>query len=165
MLTFILLQLTFSLKFEKIPKTSNPPDKFYIPGLVLDPILSRIIFFGMKNGQRNIYENTLYTFDLINLTWDKIAPESGFIPNPLGSPFLYLRSDRILLSIFGYNDHDYISDVYAYNLTSNTWSTTTLFQIPGRSYFAGTSFVHNDRELIAFFGGYTKAGVSNELYL
>ena len=165
MFLLIFLHFTWSLKFEKIPKSSNPPDKFYIPGLVLDPVLSRIIYFGMKNSQRNIFENTLYTFDLINLTWDTITPESEFIPSPLGSPFLYLRSDRILLSIFGCNDRGYIGDVYAFNLTSNRWSTLELSQLPGRSYFAATSFVHDDKELIAFFGGYTKTGVSNELYL
>ena len=165
MLFLLFLCLSYSLKLEKIPKTNNPPDKFYIPGLVFDPVLSRIIYFGMKNVERDIYENTLYTFNLINLTWDKITPESEFIPSPLGSPFLYLRSDRILLSIFGCNDQGYISDIFAYNLTSNMWSTLNMFQVPGRSYFSATSFVHDDRELIAFFGGYTKTGVSNELYL
>ena len=165
MLVLILLHLACSLKIEKIPKSNPPPDKFFIPGLVLDRELSRIIYFGMKNAQRNIFENTLYTFDLIDLTWDTITPESVFIPNPLGSPFLFLRSDRMLFSFFGCNDQGHIGDVYAFNLTSNVWITLDLSRLPGRSYFAATSFVHDDRELIAFFGGYTQTGVSNELYL
>lgn len=162
---FVLVAICSCFKYEMIPNTGNPPDKFYIPGAVLDSQLDRIIYFGMKNVVKDSYDNTLYTFDLISLTWDTIIPESEFIPKPLGNSFLYLRSDRILLSILGCDDEGYIGDVYAFNLTSNTWSTLNVSHIPGRCFYAGTSFVHDDQELIAFYGGHTRNGVSNELYL
>lgn len=165
MLYFVLIGICAGFKYEMIPNTGNPPDKFYVPGAVLDSQLNRIIYFGMKNVVKNSYDNTLYTFDLVSLTWDTIIPESEFVPKPLGNSFLYLRSDRILLSILGCNDEGYVGDVYAFNLTSSAWSVLNVSHIPGRCFYAGTAFVHDDKELIAFYGGYTRNGLSNELYL
>lgn len=164
-LVFLIVYQALCVQYTKIPQTGNPPDKFYVPGAVLDPEDSKILFFGMKNEASGTYENTLYTFDLVNLTWDIIQPESNFIPDPLAASYLYLRSDRILLSILGCSSQGYIGDIFAFNLTSRKWTTVSSSGILGRCNFAAASFEYNSQEYVGIFGGFTQLGVSSDLYL
>jgi hypothetical protein len=165
MIRILVFRLAIALKFEVIPKAYAPPDEFFIAGSAYDEVEHRIIFFGMKNSVQNTYDSSLYTFDVLNLEWGIIMPESNFVPNPLGSTQLFIRKDRILLSILGCNDRGFINDIFSFNLTSKVWKAHDNCKIPGLCYSASTSFTHEGKDLIAIFGGFSSKGLSKKFYL
>ena len=165
MLFLILLSLSDSVKYEFIPKTRTPPDYFFNAGSTYDKETNSLIFFGMRNSVLNKYENTLITFNLDTLRWSSIRPESNFIPDPLGSNYLYIRKDRILLSILGCNDKGYLNDVYSFNMTSKSWKIHNIHNIQALCYFSAISFNYKSKDLIAILGGYSEDGISDKLYL
>ena len=165
MFFFLILYLSDSIKYEVIPKTRAPPDDFFNAGSAYDSETNSLLFFGMRNSVLNKYENTLFTFNLDTFQWSSIKPQSNFIPEPLGCNYLYLRKDRILLSILGCNYKGYINDVYSFNLTSKSWKTHTIHNIEAICYFSAISFNYKSQDLIAILGGFSENGISDKLYL
>jgi hypothetical protein len=161
----IILKSVFSMKFEMIPETRSPPDMFFISGSAYDEEEQRIIFFGMKNAVLNTYDNKLYTFSLTSLQWGQILPTSDFVPSPVGSPKIFIRSDRMLFSLLGCNEKGFISNIFSFNLTSKEWKIHEISSISGLCYFASVLFTYNSQELIAIYGGFSEHGESKRLFL
>ena len=166
MILFYLIIPTLSIIFENIPSTGPLPALFDTSGIVYDEITNTLIIFGGKNVIESTYTNKLITFSLDSLTWSELYPESFFMPLPISSPITYLRSDRILLSIFGLTDAGYISDLIAYNLSSNSWSLLNYEKKTlGRTQASYDTFAWNNTEYIIIFGGITINGASHDLFL
>ena len=135
---------------------------------VYDEKDNRIITYGGYDTSQGVYLSDLYAFDLTSHTWSEIFPDSSTIPQGLYSTYIYLRSDRSLLVFFGERDNGISADVYSFNLISHCWKLESLTGdlIPGRNDFGATVYT-NDQNItfIAFFGGLTQNGASNELFL
>ena len=134
---------------------------------IYDEIENRIITFGGYKIPDFIYVSDLYSYELENSTWTEITPESYFVPPGIALTKLFLRSDRILLSFYGNTYENLISEIYSYDLSTNVWTTVTLSgdYISARTEYAFTSFTYLNNEYIAIYGGLTKSGVSDELFL
>ena len=163
---FLLILISFAYILETIPPAGSPPEIFYSSGIVYDPISDSLILFGGNNEITSSFTNTLIRFSLSTLKWSIINPETSYTPIPISDPILYLRSDRILFCLFGMASNAYLSDINVFNLTSNSWSLLNYEKkISGRSESAYDSFIWNNTEYLAIYGGYTSSGAKTDLYL
>ena len=108
----------------------------------------------------------LYTFNLTDLNWDEIYPESDYKPPGTSSAKLALYSNTLFV-FYGKKAEGINADVFSFSLDTHTWKIEYLegenFQ--GRVYSAFTSFEYNNTVYAAIFGGLTHSGSSNDLFL
>ena len=152
----------------KIPSTGTPPIQKYQCSSVYDEQENRIITYGGYDNKNSKYLSDLSFFDLNTYTWEDILPASSEIPKGTSMQYMHLRSDRFLLIFFGERSNGISSDVFSFDLISNSWKSETLIgdRITGRSNFAVTEFINNQNEtFIAFFGGITQNGADNSLFM
>jgi hypothetical protein len=162
---FCLPLLAHSIILDYIPSSGIPPDLFYASGITYDPITASVLIFGGHNMKVFSYLNTLYSFSLITNRWSIILPESQFIPDPICSPILYLRADRVLLSISGCSESGYISDIYIFDLISKSWILADK-KVSFGFCFASTATANiNGSDFIAIYGGVADYGISSRFFL
>ena len=159
--------IAHALQKTSIPEYSIPPMRRGSSSAVYDELENRIITFGGKTMSLDQYYWDLYSYEFDENTWKEILPESYFVLPQLASSALFLRSDRILLVLYGNNHQDLSSEIYSYDLSINVWKTVALNgdYISARTQFTYTSFNYSNNEYIAIYGGITKNGVSDELFL
>ena len=167
MLLVFLVYAVQAFQETSIPEFSTPPERRWRSCAVYDEAKNRIITFGGQVKQQDAYSSDLNSYKIGNNIWEEITPQSYFVPPGMVFSELYLRSDRVLLVFYGSTFEDLSSDVYSCDLSTNVWTTVTLYgdYIPSRTLFAHTNFNYSNNEYIAIFGGITKNGVSNELFL
>ena len=150
-----------------IPSTGIPPLQRYGVFAVYDELEDRIITYGGYNDQSK-YLSDIYSFYLNSSMWSEIQPESLTTPDGSYSSYMYLRSDRTLLTFFGLKHLGISSDIFSFDLVTYTWKVESLTgdKIIGRNDFAATNFISDQNvSYIAIFGGTTHNGASNELFL
>ena len=151
----------------KIPSTGNPPNRRFLTSTVIDKTLNRLISFGGYDTVLQSYVSSLITFDLNTNSWGEIFSESSTTPQNSMETIVHIRSDRKILLLFGENDSGISSGVYTFDLTTYYYQIEFLRGDPilGRTYSASTSFTYLNTSYLAIFGGVTRNGVENDLYL
>ena len=164
---FLLIFLVQGMDITKIPSTGNPPNRRFLTSTAIDKALNRLISFGGFDTVLQSYVSSLITFDLNTNSWGEIFPESLIIPQSSMATIVYIRSDRKMLLLFGENDSGISSGVYTFDLTTYYYRIEYLLGDPilGRTHSASTSFTYLNASYLALFGGVTRNGVENDLYL
>ena len=155
------------MEISKIPSTGNPPNRRYQTRTVVDTSLNRLITFGGYDTVIQDCISSLTTFDLNTNSWGEIIPESSSYPQSAMGAIVYLRSDRKLLVLFGETDSGISSGIYTFDLNTYYWKIEYLLGDPimGRAYAGSTSFTYQDTTYLGIFGGITRDGTDNKLYL
>lgn len=150
-----------------IPITGSPPNRRYLLTAIFDLESNQLISFCGFDYNENGLTSQINAFNLESKTWKEIIPESSFSPSPFQSSKSYLRSDRKVLIFFGENVQGISSDVYSFDLKTNSWRTEKLIgdTIEGRSSFGFTSFLYLGNEYVGVFGGLTHNGQNNDLFM
>ncbi|OMJ94599.1 hypothetical protein SteCoe_2248 [Stentor coeruleus] len=163
----IFLAIVQGFKISKIPESGTPPTRKYGSKAVYDPETNQIIIFGGYSVSQGIYVSNLDTFNLTGGFWDKIYPQSAFVPPGLKSSGIFLRNDRKIFVVFGEKSDGISSDTYSFNLDTRIWKQEYLsgYPIPGLKYFSYTSFTFSSNTYLALFGGASHIGRSNNIYL
>ena len=165
-LQFLLFFKASGLIVSKIPSTNTPPQGINGPGSVYDELNSRLILFGGYSSDLRKYLSYLHTFDLANLTWDEIYPDSDFIPPGIAYSKLAIYSNTLYV-FYGKRAEGVNGNIYSFNLYTYIWKVEYLEgdSIKGRFNYAFTSFEYKSTTYAAIFGGLTNSAIDNSLFL
>lgn len=167
MFLLLLIQVVESLDVESIPPTGSPPSETSAAAAVYDSENKLIITFGGFDYQLNQYSSALKIFNLELKEWDEIQPQSQFRPHGLENAKMLLRNDRKLIVFFGTSSSGISCGIYSFDLIKHEWNLEKLTGdiILGREYFSFTTFVHENINYAAVYGGLTNGDFDNNLYL
>ena len=151
----------------QIPVSGTPPPHLYYSSAIFDSSNSRILTYGGFNSDLNSISSSLYSFNILNNTWQRQLPMYSDTTLSLKSHRLYLRSDQTILLFFGETSTQISSGVYSFNLNTYLWTVEKLTGDPvsGRTNFAFTHFTYLGTDYVAIFGGLAKEGLSNDLFM
>ena len=164
-LGFILL--VESIHIETVPSQGSPPDYILLSSSIYDNYTSSIFIIGGKNSVTYKETSEIYTYNLSSNKWGTVVPESNYIPSGLQYHYLFLNSNRVILSFFGIENGRYLSEVPTFDLTTLTWNKAQLTgdHITGRAFYGACNFIYNNTEYVAIYGGWDRDGFQGSLYL
>ena len=159
--------ICLSLKIESIPPQGSPPMNLFLTSSVYDPSTSSIYIIGGYSQEKQHDISDIYSYNLLTNKWSHIIPESDFVPYGLDQHYAYLGQNRVIYIFFGISQDRCISDVFTYDLQSNTWDKTKIAgdYITGRTGYSITSFTWNSIDYIAVYGGFDNFNYDSNLYL
>ena len=149
------------LSTEKIPFCGTPPRSKLFSSSIYDPILNRIITIGGTDVISNEQKPFIHAFSLDTFEFEKIYKLSDYEPQAYTGHSMFLRDDRKIL-VFGYT-----SGITSFNLINNAWKEEDMSgdYLSNLSGFAFSSFIFNNIQFVAIFGGSTETGLNTDLYL
>ena len=166
MLPFLFL-LTEAFDLFTIPSTGDPPSRRFQTSTVLDADLNQLITYGGYDPSSNTLLSSLATFNLTSKTWGTLTAESSLTPPSTQTRGIFIRSDRKMIFFFGETQSGITSDTYSFDLTTHIWENQFLTgdTILGRSMYAFCVFTYLNITYASIFGGITRNGIDNSLYL
>ena len=171
MVSLILLLYAYSkvvsgITVSKIPSTGTPPHPFGYSSVAYDETLNRLITFGGYIAETNEYISNLHSFNLTDLSWDIIYPESDYEPPGISNAYSTIHSNALYV-FFGRKFEGMSSDIYKFDLTLYAWQIVYIQGdvISGRYSYSFEKFLYLNSTYVAVYGGITRFGYDNELYL
>ncbi|MEM3567313.1 MAG: kelch repeat-containing protein, partial [Thermoplasmata archaeon] len=113
--------------------------------------------FGGKNG--NLFFNDTWVFT--NGAW--IRKEGANAPSPRAFSAIGYSSDGTLYLFGGRNETTVFGDLWAYNISADTWSKITFASGPGQRYWATLTY-HGSSGKLLLFGGNSSTQLLNDLW-
>ncbi len=104
------------LQFTTLPSTGPSPR--FDGTIAYDPAANQIYLFG---GEDTVARNDLWSFSVESNQWRQLSP-SGPKPDPRFGHTLNFDPLRRRLIVFGGQASGFFSDVWAYDIASNTWT-------------------------------------------
>ena len=133
---------------------------------IFDPVENRVVIFaGTPSGTASVL-NDVWGFDLDTNTWINLTPPAG---PPAPAPRLFPASvydpfGRQMIMWSGQAQGVFFNDVWAFNLTTNSWSQfTPTGGPPNVRYGVGYTFDPIARDLVTF-AGFTNLGRFSDLW-
>lgn len=162
-----VLRLYDCVEINLIPSLGPSPPLIGLSKVVYDEMTSSLITIGGYNIETNGPIIDIYTFSLLNNTWEEITPESEYIPEPFQQHYLHITKSRLILVLFPVTIKGLLSDVFVFDLNTFKWDKKTLTGdiILSRRQSLLCSFSHNNTNYIAVYGGFDKYGYDESLYL
>jgi hypothetical protein len=156
-----------SMKATLIPPSGSPPMNILYSCSVFDPQTSSIFIIGGQNQYTGQDTADVYSYNLQTNTWAQIVRTSEFAPNGIEMHYCYLSKQRVVYVFFGSSNQLCFNEVFTFDLSSYGWNTVKLTgnAIEGRTSFLTSSFLWNNEETIAIYGGYTNSGFDDNIYL
>ena len=156
-----LLAIVSGLTLENIPSSRTPPRSTIASASVYDPLENRIISIGGLDSVTSDQSPNIYSFSLDSMEFEKIFKLSDYEPKAYSGHRMYLRNDRKII-VFGFS-----SGIASFNLVDLAWTQERLTgdYILDLSNPAFTSFIYNNIQYVALYGGVSETGIKNDLYL
>jgi hypothetical protein len=144
--------------WQKMAPSGIPPTPRYGSASVFDPLNRRMVMFsGFTDSGR--YDDT-QGYDIAANTWVDLTPAGT---NPLARCLHTASYDggRHRMIIYAGQRTGPLNDIWAFDLTSNTWEDLTPASKPSGRIFPTSVYAGNK---IIIFGGSTNSGSVNELW-
>lgn len=124
---------------------------------IYDIVRHRMLVFGGRAATGDL--NDIWSFDLTSHTWTDVTPSNGSAPGARRTPNTVLDSiGNQMLMWSGQGGAGLFNDVWAFDLTAETWSEfTSTGSTPNIRYGVASVFDPMTRELVAF-AGFTSLG-------
>jgi hypothetical protein len=169
-LALILLMrqpIVTSMKVASIPSNGSPPMNIIYSCSVFDPQTSSIFIIGGQNQYTSQDTSDVYSYNLLTNTWSQVVRNTEFSAYGLKLHYCYLTKQRVVYVLFGSSNQLCFTEVLTFDLNSLIWSIATLTGdfMEGRTNFLASSFIWNNTETIAIYGGYTNSGYDDNIYL
>ena len=142
------------------PTPRSIPDARGYHHMVYDAESDRIILFGGSRGGRPDLNDT-WAYDFNTSTWEKMMPTQS--PDTFEGPMTYdAQSDRVILFQGSSIDFTPISETWAYDFNTDTW--TDMEPAEGPSGLIGPRMVYDaESDRVILFGGIDAANISTGL--
>jgi len=142
---------------ELTPASGPVPPARELSTSIYDPASHRMLVFGGAGASGNL--NDVWAFDLTSHVWSNLTPAAGPMPGPRLTPVaVYDAAGGRMLVWSGRNGATFFNDVWAFDLTSATW--TELVAVgpePNPRYGTASVFDPVAQDLVTF-AGFTNAG-------
>jgi N-acetylneuraminic acid mutarotase len=129
---------------------------------ILDPVDRRMVVFG---GFGATYLNDIWAFDLDTESWADLTPSTGPAPAPRLTPAsIYDPDHHRMITWSGQGQGVFFNDVWAFDLTTNTWSPfMPAGGPPNIRYGVGFAFDPVADDLVTF-AGFTNMGRFDDVW-
>ena len=147
---------------ELTPVSGPAPTARRLSSAILDPVENRIVIFG---GFTTTFVNDIWAFDLDTNTWENLTPVSGSAPAARLTPAsVYDPYGHQMITWSGQGPGTFFNDVWAFNLTTRTWSQyAPAGGPPNIRYGVGYTWDPQARELVTF-AGFTNQGRFHDVW-
>jgi hypothetical protein len=161
-----------SLSVTNIPSTRTPPNRRKQPAVTYDPNSDSIFIYGGFQSADEFFDD-MWRFDLKSKTWEEIHSPSPLTPGPrIESRMKVLKDERSILMYGGSTMKGPISDLWLFDIENfmvrfSQWQPVYSQGFkPPASYNSGSVFYqHNSKEYFAYYGGSSRKGIHNGLFM
>ena len=158
----VALQETWAYDFNTNTWTNmNPgtkPGARYLHAMAYDSESDRVILFGGYVGSS--YKNDTWVYDFNTNTWTDVNPSIHPGQRDYHAMAYDSESDRVIL-FGGYDGTNYLSDTWAYDFNTNTWTNMNPGYYPQLRYGHAMTYDSQSDRIILFGGWYTGSYLSD----
>lgn len=136
------------------------PNRRYGTAAVYDPVMKHLVTFAGFTDQGRFQDT--WRFDIDQVTWENVTPD---VDNPpqrcLHSAAYDSRNHRFI--IYGGQQSGALDDIWAFDLTNNSWQELTPDDSPQGRWFPSLIYEEVGNRVI-LFGGDTGSGDLNDVW-
>ena len=159
----IIINSVLSQTTEPIPSFGIPPVSLKAACLAYNSSEHLYVFGGHEKSDK--VHNEIYSYDIKQGLWAENIPIRPSAPIARYNPGCFVHGEHVY--IFGGNTNNGpINDLWSYDPVLMAWEEIKTEISPSFRYlFSYCSFVHNDENLFAIYGGWKDEGLSSGFYL
>jgi hypothetical protein len=143
--------------------TPRPPSGNAMTSMAYDSKNDLVVLFGGSFNNSEVLGDT-WIYDYNSNTWTNVTPSFSPPPRDAHAVAYDSQSERIIVFggrarltesvVSGYNESDFLHDVWSYNVDTNTWTNVTPAEGPTGRFFHGLAY-DSKADCVLLFGGQT----------